>query len=564
LSGVYAAQDLESALRARSALRPGERIVTIEGIEVTRNGLRTQSADDPQLGVIARGEEMERLQASVATLSEQDGTTARRLEEIRQRLEQLESKQSENQSRVRELQSQHADTRTELETRRTRFEDMRHRLRVLESDLVALEDERYAISQAMQESHVRLDEAVAERTAGLDAREDLGRSRDETVSRLRQARADAEQNRERVKEIAIMLESRRSSKQSASAALERVQAQQKYLEERRAELASQIDALKVPLAQEQRSLESELDRRLEVENELNAARSSVEEAEHQVRDAERRRAEAQRAVNTARDETEGARMIVRETEVRADTVAEQFAETGFEREQLVAELEEGATADAWAEKLETLGRKIQRLGAINLAAIDEFEEQSARKQYLDKQYEDLTESLATLEAAIRKIDGETRTRFRDTFNRANAGLGELFPRLFGGGQAYLELDSEDLLSAGVTVMARPPGKRISTIHLLSGGEKALTAVALVFAIFKLNPAPFCMLDEVDAPLDDANVGRFCEIVREMSDQVQFVLITHNKTTMEAMNQLVGVTMHEPGVSRLVAVDIDEAVQLAAM
>ena len=183
---------------------------------------------------------------------------------------------------------------------------------------------------------------------------------------------------------------------------------------------------------------------------------------------------------------------------------------------------------------------------------------------LDKQFEDLTDSLETLEAAIKKIDTETRSRFRDTFTRANQGLSELFPRLFGGGQAYLELESDDLLNAGVTVMARPPGKRISTIHLLSGGEKALTAVALVFAIFKLNPAPFCLLDEVDAPLDDANVGRFSEIVREMSDTVQFVLITHNKTTMEAMSQLAGVTMHEPGVSRLVAVDIDAAVQLAAM
>src|SRR5690606_24000422 len=156
------------------------------------------------------------------------------------------------------------------------------------------------------------------------------------------------------------------------------------------------------------------------------------------------------------------------------------------------------------------------------------------------------------------------TKFKDTYEKANQGLGRLFPRLFGGGHAYLELEGEDLLEAGVAIMARPPGKRNSTIHLLSGGEKALTAVALVFSIFELNPAPFCLLDEVDAPLDDANVGRFSEIVREMSEQVQFVIITHNKTTMESMHQLTGVTMSEPGVSRLVAVDLDEAVQLAAM
>ena len=214
--------------------------------------------------------------------------------------------------------------------------------------------------------------------------------------------------------------------------------------------------------------------------------------------------------------------------------------------------------------LEKLERRIRLIGSVNLAAIDELERQSERKQYLDTQFDDLSRALATLENAIRKIDRETRTRFDETFKAANKGLARLFPRLYGGGHAYLELDGDDLLTSGVTIMARPPGKRVSTIHLLSGGEKALTAVALVFSIFELNPAPFCLLDEVDAPLDDANVGRFAEIVGEMSQQVQFVLITHNKTTMESMQQLTGVTMSEPGVSRLVAVDIDEAVQLAAV
>jgi chromosome segregation protein len=273
---------------------------------------------------------------------------------------------------------------------------------------------------------------------------------------------------------------------------------------------------------------------------------------------------AQRTVNELREVADTERLAVREAQVRADTVAEQFAETGFELEAVVAELPPDATAAAWHETFEQLERRIQRLGAINLAAIDEFKEQSERKTYLDSQHKDLTEALETLEDAIRKIDKETRQRFKETFDKANEGLGRLFPRLFGGGQAYLELDGEDLLAAGVAVMARPPGKKISTIHLMSGGEKALTAVALVFSIFELNPAPFCLLDEVDAPLDEANVGRFCDIVKEMSDRVQFIIITHNKATMEAMHQLTGITMNEPGVSRMVAVDIDEAVKLAAM
>jgi chromosome segregation protein len=225
---------------------------------------------------------------------------------------------------------------------------------------------------------------------------------------------------------------------------------------------------------------------------------------------------------------------------------------------------ENADVDTWKERLEGLARKIQRLGPINLAAIDEYSQLSERKTYLDSQNEDLTKALGTLENAIHKIDRETRTRFKETFDKLNTNLKVRFPQLFGGGHAYLELIGEDLLQTGVTIMARPPGKRNSTIHLLSGGEKALTAVALVFSIFELNPAPFCILDEVDAPLDDANVGRYSEMVTKMSSDVQFIFITHNKITMEIAHQLLGVTMYEPGVSRLVSVDVDEAVEMAAI
>ena len=230
----------------------------------------------------------------------------------------------------------------------------------------------------------------------------------------------------------------------------------------------------------------------------------------------------------------------------------------------MSHLPEEATEEEWVSELEKVANRIQRLGAINLAAIDEHKEQSERKIYLDAQNEDLEEALESLESAIRKIDKETRTRFKETFDKVNSGMKELFPKVFGGGHAYLEMTGEDLLDTGVTVMARPPGKRNSTIHLLSGGEKALTALSLVFSIFRLNPAPFCMLDEVDAPLDDANVGRFCNLVKEMSEHLQFIYITHNKVSMEMAHALAGVTMQEPGASRLVAVDVDEAAQLAGI
>ena len=245
-----------------------------------------------------------------------------------------------------------------------------------------------------------------------------------------------------------------------------------------------------------------------------------------------------------------------------ENLLEQLRSTDMTLQEVRMGLPADASEDAWTESLERTDRRISRLGPINLAAIDEFETQSERKIYLDQQNEDLEKALDTLLSAIRKIDRETRQRFKETFETVNTRLGELFPKVFGGGHAYLELTGEDLLDTGVSLMARPPGKRNASVQLLSGGEKAMTAVALIFAIFHLNPSPVCMLDEVDAPLDDANVMRFAELIKDMSEDVQFVVITHNKLTMEMADQLLGVTMNEPGVSRLVSVDVEEAAAMA--
>jgi len=247
---------------------------------------------------------------------------------------------------------------------------------------------------------------------------------------------------------------------------------------------------------------------------------------------------------------------------QADSQLMQLNEQEIKLDDVKLALDMSKSSQARQRELERIRAQITHLGAINLAAIEEYEQQSERKSYLDSQAADLTSALTSLEEAIRKIDKETKSRFKETFDKVNQDLGVLFPKVFGGGSAHLALTHDDLLETGVTIMARPPGKKNSTIHLLSGGEKALTALSLVFAIFRLNPAPFCMLDEVDAPLDDANVDRFCRLVKEMSQSVQFVYISHNKITMELADQLIGVTMHEPGVSRIVAVDIDEAVALA--
>jgi chromosome segregation protein len=319
-----------------------------------------------------------------------------------------------------------------------------------------------------------------------------------------------------------------------------------------------------PLQELQVRLEAHLQQRMTLERQLNAAREQLAAQEEALQAQEQEKQRIEKVLGEQRAALEKLRVEGQAIWVRAQTLREQLSEEGFHPEEILQQLPSQTELAALEAENERLSQRIQRLGLINLAAIDEYRVQAERKQYLDSQDADLTEALQTLEDAIRRIDRETRSRFRDTFNKVNVGLQTLFPKLFGGGKASLELDDDDLLNTGVKIMARPPGKRNTTIHLLSGGEKALTAVALVFAIFQLNPAPFCMLDEVDAPLDDANVSRFCELVKEMSAKVQFILVTHNKTTMEMGHQLTGVTMHEPGVSRLVAVDMDEAVQLAAV
>lgn len=281
-----------------------------------------------------------------------------------------------------------------------------------------------------------------------------------------------------------------------------------------------------------------------------------------MRQSEKQRSELAANTQTEREQLEQARLKAQATSVERTTVEKRLAESEQQLPLILEQLPEAAEQAKWQQQLEQIAAKIQRLGAINLAAIDEYQTALERKQYLDGQNDDLVEALETLANAIRKIDKETRARFKETYEQVNHSLQELFPKVFGGGRAYLELTGDDLLDTGIAIMAQPPGKRNSTIHLLSGGEKALTAIALVFSIFKLNPAPFCMLDEVDAPLDDANVGRYARMVKEMSEQVQFIYISHNKIAMEMADNLLGVTMHEPGVSRLVSVDIDAAVELA--
>jgi chromosome segregation protein len=563
LSHVRVASSLSEALALREQLQGQESVVTADGIWLGRNWLRVSRDKDAKSGVLAREHEMRRIKGEIRELQARFESARKLVLDGRMRLTQLEERRESMQSDAGALLNEYSETRSELDAIRYRMEQVSAREAAIAEETSEIEKDCVSAEEQLRDSRRLHDQAVL-------SLEELEAEKDALIARRNELRADldrvreqAHQDRQSVRDIAIQFESRRSSKESAAQNLERMQAQLRQFKVREQDIREQLERSEAPLASNKEQLERELAKRVDVEQELASARKRVEDVDNELRELDQSRMQVEQDVDAARTLVSEAEMAVREVRVRREGFAEQLAQTDFEFDALVEALDDDASIEGWEEKLDKLRRRIERLGPINLAAIDEFKEQSERKEYLDSQLADLNDALETLESAIRKIDRETRSRFRETYENVNAGFKRLFPKLFGGGHAYLELTGDDLLSAGVTVMARPPGKRNSTIHLLSGGEKALTAVALVFAIFELNPAPFCLLDEVDAPLDDANVGRFCNIVKEMSDKVQFVFITHNKGTMEMARQLTGVTMQEPGVSRLVSVDLDEAVKMAA-
>ncbi len=563
LSRVRVAESLNDALAMREKLGDGESVVTADGIWLGRSWLRVSRDKDAKSGVLSREHEMRRVKTNLREFRARFESARKLLTDGRMRLTQLEERRESMQGDAAVVLSEYSEVRSALDSLRYQLEQVSAREEAITQEAHEVDSDKISAEEQLRESQrmfVQADSSLEELAAQRSA---LESRRSELREELERVRAQAHEDRDAVQKIRIQFESRRSSKESAAQNLQRMQSQLRQFQTREAEIREQLEQRKAPLGANKAQLEEQLQRRVQVEEELASARRLVEDVDNELRELDQSRMQIEQAVDAARNVVNEAEMALREVRVRREGVAEQLAQTEFELETLLEGLDEAASIELWEEKLEKIRRRIDRLGPINLAAIDEFKEESERKEYLDSQLADLNDALETLEAAIRKIDRETRSRFRETYENVNAGFQRLFPKLFGGGHAYLELTGDDLLSAGVTVMARPPGKRNSTIHLLSGGEKALTAVALVFAIFELNPAPFCLLDEVDAPLDDANVGRFCDIVKEMSEKVQFVFITHNKGTMEMARQLTGVTMQEPGVSRLVSVDLDEAVKMAA-
>jgi len=564
LSGIHVADDLDTALALRAGLRAGESIVTRDGVWIGRQWLRVVRGTDEHAGVISRERDIKQGQERVRQLDVRIEELVTGLDQGRERLHELEDELDDTRRTQEELQRRIAQHQATLGSRQQQMEQMQARAGQLGLELEELGNEQAEDTDSLASARGILQQAIEQTDRHERERAALASARQAHEDKLEELRGQWQEAREKSQHFAVQQASRLSQRTSLEQALQRLRGHLDQLAARKQELSRELAECEAPFASMQQGLEALLQRRVQAEQKLNGARHAVEAVDEALRGLEQRRGECEQSVQDLRDVLEQARMDGKETVVRRQTVQEQLDDSGLERDEILAELPPAADKQALQEELDGLDRKIRRLGAINLAAIDEFSQLSERKEYLDAQYADLTEALTTLEHAISKIDRETRTRFKETFDKVNDGLKEMFPRLFGGGHAYLEMTSDDLLSTGVAVMARPPGKRNSTIHLLSGGEKALTAIAMVFSLFQLNPAPVCLLDEVDAPLDDTNVERFSKMVQSMSSQVQFVFITHNKITMEIAQQLIGVTMHEPGVSRLVTVDIDEAVDMVAV
>ncbi|MEP1214921.1 MAG: chromosome segregation protein SMC [Marinobacter sp.] len=562
LALVDTAESMEEALGRQSTLAQGKSIITRDGAWLSADWILMPDSDAAQVGVIERqkkvtalADELEQAEAALETAMDT-------LDRLLERSERAESARDEAQSRL-------ADADRELATLSSKISGLKARAEQIDARLQRIRDDQADVAMNLEEQQEQLQETREEWQQALASTEDSDEEKERLLERrdllrenLDRLRQEARHDRDHAHQLQLQLQSLNSQREGLRQTIDRMQLQKERIDERLDILRESRESAEEPIEDLEMQLEGLLDRRLAEEEKLGAARDALEEIDQEVREKEQGRSRIEHTIQDVRASLEKLKMESQALEIRAGNHLEQLEELDVRLQEVLSTLPEDASEKVSADELEKLASRIQRLGAINLAAIEEYQVQSERKTYLDSQHEDLMEALETLDTAIRKIDRETRQRFKETFDQVNGGLQALFPKVFGGGNAYLELTGEDLLETGVAIMARPPGKKNSTIHLLSGGEKALTAIALVFSIFQLNPAPFCMLDEVDAPLDDANVGRYANLVKEMSKQVQFIYITHNKIAMEMADQLMGVTMHEQGCSRLVSVDVDEATALA--
>jgi len=561
LRGCWVAENLKEALQERHTLLDGEAIYVPAGHCVTKNAVSFYVPDSEQAGMLARQQEIENLEKQIkaqALIVDQARTALVRIEtsfhQTEQRLMAARIEAKQKQERVHLLQVEVMQLTQQAESAQLRSIQ-------LDSDL----EEVDAQMQALQEKKGNAEGQFEELDLALAGEQEKQARLDEIVMAAEQALS---QGREQSRSLAHRA-------QEAEFAMRTLKARQQELGRGIATAGQQIVSLNAEAqriqtdlvqfndAAAQAGLQGALEEKVLSEEALSQARQAYEELTQRLRSADELRMQLMQELDPLRGRVTDFQLKEQAAQMGVDQYAQQLTEAGVELESLAQGVQsDGVELGSLQEEMEKLQHQVNALGAVNLAAFEELESSYERKKFLDAQVEDLSKAIQTLENAIVKIDRQTRDLLTTTFNAVNHHFGKMFPELFGGGHARLVVTGDEILDSGVQVMAQPPGKRNSTIHLLSGGEKALTAIALVFAIFQLNPAPFCLLDEVDAPLDDANTERYAKLVSRMSEETQFLFISHNKIAMEMAEQLIGVTMQEQGVSRIVAVDMKEALSMA--
>jgi len=558
--GVHYAETLAEAKNLLSKLEDWESVITKSGVWLHCDRVFIKS-EDKQGSALSLEKEKKSIIDRLAQLDVSITDVEQALKLAQRGLAESEQARQIQHQTETDMAKKVSSLALQMSEKTSKINQAKHRLSSIADDLRVALQEKQQDETLLANSKKLLEKTINEASELEVQRENFQQQRSVRKLALDESRTELHSEREKLHRLMLELESLRSSKALTTQNLNSIQEKLVQATAQRGKAKEALERGNQPLDKHREELDVLLQNKIKVEAELVQERQAVEQFEQAIQQIEKNRNSKEHDVQLAREKMSTAKVNHQEVLVRKQTLVEQSQESGVNLDEVLSSLTEDAEEADWQQQLNQLVSKIERLGPINLTAIEELETQSERQTYLVDQQKDLTEALETLVAAIEKIDKESRTLFKQTFDKVNSGFEKRFPKLFGGGNAYLQLTGGDILDTGITVMARPPGKRNTSIHLLSGGEKALTAVALVFAIFDLNPAPFCMLDEVDAPLDEANVGRFGELVKEMSKQVQMILITHNKATMEIAQHLSGVTMKEPGVSRIVSVDIEEATDM---
>ena len=562
LNNVYIADSAAAAWEMLDSLADNESVITKDCLWLSKFWARSLSLDNNESNnsQILCAKEIKALQAKLPGLEESINSIKLDLEQSTAKLRELEASREDSYQAARDANAKLTSVNSNLSRLQAENDELKRAAARAQSDLDA------CIKDIDGLSTTEIDNNLVEMRNSLDdyrSKKDTYQFEAEQLKdSLAQARNDQQDAKRAVDEFDLRLKSNQDQLQLLRKMSERDSAQSIVLNERAQSMRVKLDETDSPLPAIESNLQDKIKSRLEVENELRTVEESVNVNNNNLRDLETAVEKARRILDDLNANLQQIQMRRQEQVVRQATVKEQLIATDSSLDDVISGLPDAATLTDWRERLAAKERSISRLGPINMAAIEEYDAITERKEHLDAQNADLQEAIKLLDQAIAKIDRETKDKFKATFNAANENLQKLFPKVFSGGRAYLELTEPDWLNAGVIIWAQPPGKKNSTIHMLSGGEKALTAIALVFSLFSLNPAPFCVLDEVDAPLDDSNVSRFCRLVQEMSSKTQFVVVSHNKVSINMAQQLLGVTMQEPGVSRIVAVDMHDAVAMA--